>query len=77
MALEQLLVLLARLIPLPNGSPARRRLRKDFLEDVFMSAPVRSRYYEDILAVTNHISMPDWEETSSKIIEVLARDITL
>ncbi|ETW85751.1 hypothetical protein HETIRDRAFT_100638 [Heterobasidion irregulare TC 32-1] len=41
-----------------------------------MSAPVRSRYYEDILAVTNHISMPDWEDTSTKIIEVLARDIT-
>ncbi|THH20349.1 hypothetical protein EW146_g962 [Bondarzewia mesenterica] len=76
LALEQLLVLLARLIPSTNNTSNGRKLRTRFLREVFMSAPVRSRHYEDILKITEHIHAPDWEETSLKIVEVLARDIT-
>jgi len=74
-ALDVLLELLARLIPLTQGTAVGRARRKEFLQKVFLTASGSFSHGNDIVQLLEHISGDVWEETASKIIEVLARDI--
>ncbi|KAI0253876.1 hypothetical protein BJV78DRAFT_1359903 [Lactifluus subvellereus] len=74
LALEQLLILLAYLLPPAEGRPAGRAERLRFLRDCFEDSTERGK---DLIELLKYIASPDWEMTSDKIVDILARDISV
>lgn len=74
LALEQLLILLAYLLPPAEGRSASRAERLRFLRDCFEESTERGK---DLIELLKYIASPDWEITSDKIIDILARDISV
>ncbi|KAI0060811.1 hypothetical protein BV25DRAFT_1992616 [Artomyces pyxidatus] len=76
LALDELLALFASLIPSTKDSADGRAIREKFLKDCFMSTngPVHGK---DLVGLLEYIPVADWDSTSEKIVDVLARDITV
>ncbi|TFY78090.1 hypothetical protein EWM64_g5922 [Hericium alpestre] len=75
-ALEQLLDLLARLIPPTNNTAKGRASRKLFIEEVFINGGSDAIPGDDIVKLLEFINSSEWEETSAKIVDILGRDIS-
>ena len=76
LALEQLLILLAYLLPHTSHTMGRvvgRPERLRFLHDCFDDTE-RGKKLIDLL---KYVASPDWEITSDKIVDILARDISV
>ena len=67
LSLEGLLILFARLLP----RVADRANRSNFINDVFFHEGFR--YGKDITSILDSAPTVDWEITSMKIVEVLAK----
>lgn len=74
LALEQLLILLAYLLPLTQGKAAGRAERLGFLRDCFQDGTLRGK---DLIELLKYVASPDWEVTADKIVDILARDISV
>jgi hypothetical protein len=74
LALEQLLILLAYLLPPTDGTPAGCVERLGFLRDCFADSTQRGK---DLIELLKYVASPDWEITSDKIVDILARDISV
>lgn len=77
LALEQLLILLAYLLPHTSHTAGRsvgRPERLRFLHDCFGDTTERGKELIDLLKC---VASPDWEITSDKIVDILARDISV
>jgi hypothetical protein len=74
-ALDVLLELLARLIPLTQGTAVGRARRKEYLQQVFLTSPGIFSHGNDIVQLLERVPSDDWEETASELIDILARDI--
>lgn len=77
LALEQLLILLAYLLPLTSHTAGRtegRSERLKFLHDCFDDSTERGK---DLIDLLKYVASPDWEITSDKIVDILARDISV
>jgi len=74
LALEQLLILLAYLLPPTEGTAAGRAGRLCFLRDCFVDS---TQCGKDLIELLKYVASPDWEITSDKIIDILARDISV
>lgn len=77
LALEQLLILLAYLLPNTSHTVGRvvgRPERLRFLHDCFGDSTERGKELIDLL---KYVASPDWDITSDKIIDILARDISV
>ena len=74
LVLEQLLILLAYLLPPTEGTAAGRAERLGFLRDCFVDSTQRGKALIDLL---KFVASPDWEITSDKIVDILARDISV
>lgn len=74
LALEQLLILLAYLLPLTEGKATGRAERLGFLRDCFQDSSQRGK---DLIELLKYVASPDWEVTADKIIDILARDISV
>jgi hypothetical protein len=74
LALEQLLILLAYLLPPTEGTAAGRAERLGFLRDCFADCTQRGK---DLIELLTYVASPDWEITSDKIVDILARDISV
>lgn len=74
LALEQLLILLAYLLPPTQGRAQGRVERFAFLRDCFVDSTQRGR---DLIELLKYVASPDWEVTSDKIVDILARDISV
>ena len=74
LALENLLNLFARVLPSTNNSVSGRARRTTFIESVFkQSAPPEcAAMGTEIAELLEHIPSSDWDETSLKIVKVLA-----
>ncbi|KAF8497154.1 hypothetical protein F5888DRAFT_330182 [Russula emetica] len=72
--LEQLLILLAYLLPLTEGKAAGRAERLGFLRDCFQDSTQRGK---DLIELLKYVASPDWEVTADKIVDILARDISV
>ncbi|KAH9001638.1 hypothetical protein EDB92DRAFT_85898 [Lactarius akahatsu] len=76
-ALEQLLILLAYLLPHTSHTVGRvvgRPERLRFLHDCFDESTELGKELIDLL---KYVASPDWEITSDKIVDILARDIAV
>ena len=58
----------------PSGSSATGRAnRRAFIRSVFVdSSPDDVATGEKLADIVEHVTTPDWEQTASKIVEVLA-----
>ena len=74
LAMEQLLILLAYLLPPTDGTAAGRAERLAFLRDCFANSTQRGK---DLIELLKYVASPDWELTSDKIVDILARDISV
>jgi hypothetical protein len=74
LALEQLLILLAYLLPLTEGKATGRAERLGFLRDCFQESTQRGK---DLIELLKYVASPDWEVTADKIVDILARDISV
>jgi len=77
LALEQLLILLAYLLPHTSHTASRVVGRPDrlrFLHDCFDDSTEQGKELIDLLT---YVASPDWEITSDKIVDILARDISV
>ena len=74
LALEQLLILLAYLLPLTEGNATGRAERLRFLRDCFQDNTQRGK---DLIELLKYVASPDWEVTAEKIVDILARDISV
>ncbi|KAI9510405.1 hypothetical protein F5148DRAFT_594968 [Russula earlei] len=74
LALEQLLILLAYLLPSVGGSATGRAERLEFLRDCFVDNTQRGN---DLVELLKYVASPDWEITSDKIVDILARDLSV
>jgi hypothetical protein len=74
LALEQLLILLAYLLPSTEGKAAGRAKRLGFLRDCFEDSTQRGK---DLIELLKYVASPDWEETADKIVDILARDLSV
>ena len=74
LALEQLLILLAYLLPLTEGKAAGRAERLAFLRDCFQDSTQSGK---DLIELLKYVASPDWEVTADKIVDILARDISV
>lgn len=74
LVLEQLLILLAYLLPPTEGTVAGRAERLGFLRDCFVDSTQRRK---DLIELLKFVASPDWEITSDKIVDILARDISV
>jgi hypothetical protein len=74
LALEQLLILLAYLLPLTEGKATGRAERLGFLRDCFQDG---SQCGKDLIELLKYVASPDWEVTADKIVDILARDISV
>lgn len=73
LVMESILNLFARMIP-PSGSTASGRAqRRAFIRSVFVdSSPDDAKTGEELANMVEHVSTPDWEQTSSQIVDTLA-----
>ncbi|KAI0050064.1 hypothetical protein FA95DRAFT_707072 [Auriscalpium vulgare] len=77
LALEEVLTLFARLLPPAKGRGSDgRSVRKRFLEDCFVNTP-GFMHGKDIFKLVDTIASADWEAVSIKVVDILARDITV
>ncbi len=74
LVLEQLLILLAYLLPPTEGRAAGRAERLAFLHDCFADSTQRGR---ELIELLKYVASPDWEVTADKIVDILARDISV
>ncbi|KAI0003336.1 hypothetical protein BJV74DRAFT_525328 [Russula compacta] len=74
LALEQLLILLAYLLPPTQGRAQGRAERLTFLRDCFVDS---TQCGKDLIELLRYVASPDWEVTSDKIVDILARDISV
>src|ERR1700761_272508 len=77
LALEELLILLAYLLPNTSHMAGRgvgRPERLRFLHDCFGDSTERGKKLIDLL---KNVASLDWDITSDKIVDILARDISL
>jgi hypothetical protein len=74
LVLEQLLILLAYLLPPTEGTAVGRAERLGFLRDCFVDSTQRGKALIELL---KFVASPDWEITSDKIVDILARDISV
>ena len=74
LALEQLLILLAYLLPLTEGKAAGRAERLRFLRDCFQDS---TQCGKDLIELLKYVASPDWEVTADKIVDILARDTSV
>jgi hypothetical protein len=77
LALEQLLILLAYLLPHTShtaGRMAGRPERLRFLQDCFDDSTEPGK---DLIDLLKYVVSPDWEITSDKIVDILAHDISV
>jgi len=74
LALEQLLILLAYLLPPTGGRAAWRAERLGFLHGCFAESTPRGK---DLIELLTHVVSRDWEITSDKIVDILARDVSV
>lgn len=74
LALEQLLILLAYLLPITEGKASGRAERLGFLRDCFQDSTQRGK---DLIELLKYVASPDWEVTADKIVDILARDISV
>ena len=74
LALEQLLILLAYLLPPTEGTVSGRAERLGFLRDCFADS---TQHGKDLIELLKYVASPDWEITSDKIVDILARDISV
>jgi hypothetical protein len=74
LALEQLLILLAYLLPPTEGGAAGRAERLGFLRDCFVDS---TQCGKDLIELLKYVASPDWEITADKILDILARDISV
>ena len=74
LALEQLLILLAYLLPPTEGKASGRAERLVFLRDCFQDSTQRGK---DLIELLKYVASPDWEVTADKIVDILARDISV
>ena len=75
LALEGLLNLFARILPSTNKSATGRAQRTTFIHSVFRNtAPPELAHIGDKVAdILEHVPTSDWDETSLKIVEALAK----
>jgi hypothetical protein len=74
LSLEQLLILLAYLLPPTDGTAAGGAERLGFLRDCFADSTQRGK---DLIELLKYVASPDWEITSDKIVDILARDTSV
>ncbi len=74
LALEQLLILLAYLLPQTEGRVVGRAERLRFLRDCFDDSTQQGK---ELVELLKYVASPDWEITSDKIVDILARDISV
>lgn len=73
LVLESILNLFARMIPASGSTAAGRAARGAFIHSVFVeSSPDDAKTGEQLAHMVEHVSTPDWEQTASKIVDVLA-----
>ena len=78
LALEELLNILATMIPSMKRKGAEERMRrKNFIHQVFSMTKPLHPHCNELVQILETINSPDWEETSAKIIDILARDLAL
>ncbi|KAI0751808.1 hypothetical protein C8Q80DRAFT_599396 [Daedaleopsis nitida] len=75
LALEGLLNLFARVLPSTNKSSSGRAQRTTFIHSVFESTapPELAHTGRQITEILEHVPTSDWEETSYRIVDALAR----
>ncbi|OBZ66573.1 hypothetical protein A0H81_13373 [Grifola frondosa] len=75
LAIESLLNLFARVLPSTNNSASGRTQRTAFIQSVFVSptTPEVTVMGQEVAALLEHVPTRDWEETASKIVDVLGR----
>ena len=75
LALESLLNLFARALPSTNNSAPGRARRTAFIHSVFGSTapPEVAAVGLEIAQILENVPTSDWEETSVKIVDALAR----
>ncbi len=74
LVLEQLLILLAYLLPPTEGKATGRAERFGFLRDCFADS---TQHGKDLNELLKFVASPDWEVTADKIVDILARDISV
>ncbi|KAI0303473.1 hypothetical protein B0F90DRAFT_1376604 [Multifurca ochricompacta] len=74
LALEQLLLLLAYLLPPTESRVTGHAERLGFLRDCFGDTTQRGK---ELIELLKFVISPDWEITSDKIVDILARDISV
>ncbi|KAI0290508.1 hypothetical protein BC826DRAFT_1187324 [Russula brevipes] len=74
LALEQLLILLAYLLPPIDAREGGRAERVGFLRDCFSDS---TKSGKDLIELLKYVASPEWEITSDKIVDILARDISV
>lgn len=73
LVLENILNLFARMIPATAGTAAGRANRNAFIRSVFVdSSPDDAETGNKLAKMLETIPTADWEQTASKIIDVLA-----
>ncbi|KAM5540703.1 hypothetical protein V8D89_005734 [Ganoderma adspersum] len=75
LALECLLNLFARILPSTNASTSGRERRTAFVQSVFLrtAPPESSTTGREIADLLERVSSSDWDETSLKLVNVMAR----
>ena len=73
LVIENILNLLARMIPSTNDRSSGRMERRAFIRSVFVeSSPDDTKTGEELSKMLNHVTSSDWDQTASRIIDVLA-----
>lgn len=73
LAMESMLNLFARMIPHSGSKASGRTQRRAFIRSVFVnSSPDDAKMGEELANIVEHVSTPDWEQTSSLIVSKLA-----
>ncbi|KAI0318344.1 hypothetical protein OF83DRAFT_1116523 [Amylostereum chailletii] len=75
LALDELLNVLATLIPVTKGHADGRERRMVFIRECFLHTPIRHPRGKDIVGILDNISSSNWEETSERIIDMLAKEL--
>lgn len=68
LALDSLLTLLARLLPIAQKERAER---SGFIQDVFMQPDIS--YGSELARILEHIKKEDWNDISARLLDVLSK----
>ena len=75
--IENILNLFARIMPVTNGNNTGRAERNTFIRSVFvLSSPDDAKTGEQLAKLIESVSSADWEQTSTKIVDILAQSNT-